>query len=254
VQPEEVIFVVSGVPAGYQGNIPPVKTELQVRVMFYEESRNQAENKNSGAALASYDLILFFDVDDVIYPWAFSSVKQAYAEQDSVSAMFFSHQHFSEQYLQKKGWYSGSSVRPTPFCTINSKRSCDIVLRKMKKFSSRQAFAPFCESSRNPCYKNELFSSRTLYESLFREHVVTSRNRGNYWCCLTDDRPNFAAGWLLVDRQKVLGTRFNIEFNVAEDGELISRLILAHNVLYIDVPIGYYNQDHTNPACSAVWF
>lgn len=62
----------------------------------------------------------------------------------------------------------------------------------------------------------------------------------------------FAAGWLLVQRDAFLGLRFKETLDVAEDGELIGRFLgTGQSVKYVDVPIGYYNRDHLNPACSS---
>ena len=61
----------------------------------------------------------------------------------------------------------------------------------------------------------------------------------------------FAAGWLLVYRDAFLGLRFKETLDVAEDGELIGRFLgMGQTVKYVDVPIGYYNQDHLNPRCT----
>ena len=264
VFPDEVIMVLSGVPRGYKDDVDSVFRDTlpdNVQVIFVREWRlhNQAVNKNVGASIASGDLVLFFDIDDVLHPWGIHTAKQAYQynslSMGTCSAIMFSHQHFSEKKLS-----SLSKSHRVPRCTVQSKKECTKIARVMQrsrgsflpgKLSGGSVFQPFCTSSPGPCNYNSHYRSTMLYDSCFAQHVASSGHSSANWCCLTDSRPMFAAGWLLVNRDAFLGLRFKETLDIAEDGELIGRFLgTGQTVKYVDVPIGYYNQDHSNPRCT----
>lgn len=251
VLPDEVVMVVSGVPRGYHSD-PLHIPDVQLLVEYRAESHNQAENKNRGAQIASGDVIQFFDIDDVLHPWAIHAIKRSHIEHGSrADAIMFSHQHFSDKYKAKRG-----GLNP-PTCTVHPRTHCTSIWKRERKLGSNSPFAPFCVTAPVPCANMSSFPSSLLYESCFQEHVFRLMTVGDdvHWCCLTDHRPNFAAGWLSVRRTVAVKQVFNQHFSIAEDGEYIGRLLTqGYKVQYFDIPIGYYNQDHTNPSCSREWF
>lgn len=266
VLPDEVILVISGVPRGYADDVESVYRRTlpdEVQITFVRETplHNQAINKNTGASIASGDLVLFFDMDDVLHPWGIYAAKQAYQYRahlstGTTSAIMFSHHHYSDRKLARLS-ESGS----IPHCTAASRKGCLRMAWAIKRsrgffftgtLSKDALFHPFCTSTVSPCQFNSHYRSTKLYLGCFAKHVATSGHSPANWCCLTADRPNFAAGWLLVNRDIFLGVRFKETLDVAEDGELIGRLLgTGVSVKYVDVPIGFYNQEHLNPRCSS---
>lgn len=254
VLPKEIIIVVSGVPAGYHETAPIIVQDLDVVVEIVFESRphNQAMNKNTGASMATGDLILFFDVDDALHPWGLHAVKEAYklnSHYIDLSGIIFSHDH-----LQERQKASFSKSKKVPTCTISEVGGCN-KLAKLKKKIGAGVFHPFCRPMGAACNLQPIYSSSGLYEACFAEHVhaYVGSNFDVNWCCLSDGRPNFAAGWLLVRRDSFI--QFKTSLDIAEDGQLIGHyLAYGRNILYVDIPIAFYNQDHTEPSCSNNWF
>ena len=136
-----------------------------------------------------------------------------------------------------------------PTCTRPADDFCSRRANFKARDDIRGLYTPFCRNMNVACESQPQYSSSTLFETCFSEHVDAKVN----WCCLTDGRPNFAAGWLLVRRSDFL--LFQKMYDIGEDGQLIGHyLSLNKNIFYVDIPIGYYNQDHMNPACSNEWF
>ncbi len=254
ILPDELLLVVSGVPVGYHESALDLDEDLKaiVEVVFESRPHNQAMNKNTGAAMATGDMILFFDIDDSLHPWGLYAVKEAYrvnSQAADLSGIMFSHGHY-----QKKEKTMISRKKKVPTCTISSTEDfCHRLARFKRKHDITGVFQPYCRTVQQPCHSQPLYSSSKLYEACFAEHVDAYTNMKANWCCLTDGRPNFAAGWLLVRRSDFL--RFQRTYDVAEDGQLIGHyLSLGKKIHYVDIPIAYYNQDHHDPPCSNSWF
>ena len=252
VLPNEIILVVSGVPAGYRETTPTIGKDsgVVVEIVFESRPHNQAMNKNTGASMATGDLILFFDMDDSLHPWGLHAVKEAYklnSQDIDLSGIMFSHDH-----LQEKQKSSFSKSKKVPTCTISAVGSCN-QLAKIKKKIGAGVYQPFCGPMKTACKHQLIYSSSMLYEACFAEHVHVYLGKDVNWCCLSDGRPNFAAGWLLVRRDSFI--QFKTSLDVAEDGQLIGHYLASRqNILYVDIPIAFYNQDHMEPSCSNIWF
>lgn len=238
VKPDEIVLVVSGVQ--FETNRQNVRVSHLIRVpsileIIYER-RNQAWNKNLGVKLATSDLIMFFDIDDVLYPWAFAAVKHAYASQlNEPVGIMFSHGHLSDDYIR----YMRRRQR-IPRCTIENVWQC-------LKLNLYKQYTPFCKVVDT---SDKMYRSFRLYNDCFAEHVEALGEEHVSWRCISSGRPMFAAGWFTVTRKHALRFPFDIDFNVAEDGHLIGTLLAyKEDVLFIDIPIAFYNRQHDTPEC-----
>ena len=219
-QPDEVIFVVSG----WQDDIWEreraakflhTKLTQDVHLLVVNKEQNQACNRNIGAKHATGDMIFFFDMDDVLHTRSFGVIRKAYRNYADAAGFLFSHATLAQ-----------------------SEKSADL-----------GNFYPFCKSLHTPCSKSHLYVSEEMFDRLFA--VWGRRSSYTHWCCRSGTTNSLAPGWLVVHRSTFL-TRgmYDEDLNIGEDGELISRLLSQRfQVPFIDVPIGYYNQDHTKPAC-----
>lgn len=238
VRPQELVLVISGVPFNYSWKTPALGTDILLTEVLSPVLRNQAASKNVGIQISRGDLIWFFDIDDVLYTWSVSTILQAFLSQPTPpAAVIFSHNTVVDTDIRKVA----------PLCTFKSRTACRQVMKSMP-----HKFTPFCTSTELSCSQQHAYVSDTLYNSCFKEHVNmwTLDRTAVHWCCLSSDRPKFAVGWLLVQRKVAEKIMFNDTYDVAEDGNIVA-LMLWHGlqVLYIDIPVGFYNMHHTNPAC-----
>lgn len=242
VRPDELVLVVSGV-------LPFEDLASKVRVSrslfrvpniveIRTELHNQAWAKNLGVKLASGDLILFFDIDDVLYPWAFAAVKSAYASQPNEPVgIMFSHGDLSSNNVHRM-----LQKRRTPHCTIKDDWRCDRL--------NLELYTPFCKLVDQ---NDSQYKSSRLYNDCFAEHVKAIGETHVNWRCISSDRPMFAAGWFSIKREFAQRFAFDTDFDVAEDGRLIGTLLAYKlDVLYIDIPIAFYNMQHDAPECALV--
>ncbi len=255
ILPDEIIIVVSGVPKGYHESRLPLSQQLEARVetMFESRPHNQARNKNTGATMASGDLILFFDIDDSMHPWGVYAVKEAYkvnSQAAILSGVMFSHDFFQDKVKQA---YARTGQIPT--CTIPGEDG--VLCKRLASFKRRHGlvtpFDPHCRTTLQPCKSQLAYFSSKLYQDCFAEHVAEYPVTRVNWCCLSEERPKFAAGWLLVKRTDFLN--FLPNYDVAEDGQLIAHYLADEKqIIYVDIPIAFYNMNHDNPRCSGTWF
>ena len=246
-KPDEVIFVITGTPDSepkgfFQGTLT-YDNQLSVPLLmsFTAKVANQATSKNNGARLAKGTLIQFFDMDDVLSPWAIFSVKRAYLlNPKPLAGIMFSHAPTSTVGV--------SRFSRVPSCTLDRKLCSGIA------HARRSIFSPFCAISDTKC--TDEYASR-LYHDCFEEHVNQYRMAASiHWCCRSNGRqylrPSFAAGWFLVRRSVMDEINFTTSLDIAEDGNFIGHILASgQNVLYVDIPIGFYNKRHDAPKCAS---
>jgi hypothetical protein len=231
-KPDQVVIVISGFPQSHPSpKVPNVLSKISTVLRIFEESANQAHNKNVAIGLATSELIQFFDMDDVLFPWSIAVAKTAY--EINKAAIIFTHTALESSTVTRF-----TRRNYIPYCTMST--GCN----ETPSFP----FTPFC---RRVCGAGMYHSTR-LYKDCFWEHVETINNRAHVdWCCLTGGRPNFAAGWLLVTRQIATKISFSTDLDIAEDGHFIGNILATgRDVSLVDIPIGYYNRYHDAPACS----
>ena len=134
-KPDEVIFVITGTPDSepkgfFQGTLT-YDNQLSVPLLmsFTAKVANQATSKNNGARLAKGTLIQFFDMDDVLSPWAIFSVKRAYLlNPKPLAGIMFSHAPTSTVGV--------SRFSRVPSCTLDRKL-CSGIAHARRSFFRR---------------------------------------------------------------------------------------------------------------------
>mmetsp|Transcript_4356 Transcript_4356/g.15362 ORF Transcript_4356/g.15362 Transcript_4356/m.15362 type:complete len:401 (-) Transcript_4356:1532-2734(-) len=306
--PHDIIIVVSDAPVGriaHSETLSRTLTQLfqglssssssEVVVKLQPRPSNQARNRNIGVQYASQGLILFFDIDDEIYPWGLYSVIEAYTfNTANASAVMFAHstslskpgnwlpdvdrsiayKFIAKVYTIVTGLLFEQDAHFPPDCSLIPPSECDLVREKKKRVlistettkKTKLEYVPLCSLRETPCSRDELYSSSKFYEECFSAAMVQfnhSLEKGRdtsldlkinavrldvprlktskvNWCCMTDVRPLASPGWLFVRREEFTSFEFNEEYDTAEDGDLIGRmLVFGQNVVHIDIPIGY---------------
>jgi len=230
-RPDEVVIIISGFPRRHPAlKVPRALSNVSIVLHTIEEPKNQAYNKNLAIRLATSELIQFFDIDDVLFPWSISVAKTAYGI--NKAAIIFTHTSLESSAIT--GLKNSNYI---PYCTLPV--GCGNMYVT--------PFTPFCT---RVC-GDGMYNNVRLYIDCFWEHVETiNRSAHADWCCLSSARPNFAAGWLLVPRQIATKISFSTDLDVAEDGHFIGTILaIGEDVSLIDIPIGYYNREHDRPAC-----
>ena len=220
VLPNECIFIVSG----WQGDASDVdftqlETLTSVQVVTFPHEQNQARNRNIGASIAHGEYVFFFDIDDVLYRDAFKLVSNSIKSFDKPEGVIFAHGP-----------------------------------RRSMKFGTSLPAQPFCVNSYAPCEKRKVHTSQEMFHALFEHWIDASALSSAHWCCLQQRmRYHIAPGWLLVRRASFLSHGiYDDNIWTGEDGNQIARMISQHlQVLYFNVPVGYYNRDHQHPACAS---
>ena len=119
--------------------------------MYFLESANQAHNKNVAIGLATSELIQFFDMDDVLFPWSIAVAKTAY--EINKAAIIFTHTAFESSTVTRF-----TRRNYIPYCTMST--GCN----ETPSFP----FTPFC---RRVC-GDGMYHSTRLYKDCFWEHAL----------------------------------------------------------------------------------
>eukprot|EP00890_Picochlorum_soloecismus_P003928 jgi/Picsp_1/4536/NSC_06757-R1_hypothetical protein [Cryptosporidium muris RN66] len=207
--PDEVIFVVSGSP--YEKIVGG-----RFKIVYRMGEGNPARNRNTGGKLAKCPILSFFDIDDIPHPDRFGIVMHIFREYPTIDALLFP--------------FDTGEFQSSEFFDRFIKSRVIVEPEKLRCFVMKS-----CNSSG---------VGTTLYQSCYREHI---RGGPNYELCCRQDYSIIAAnGWLSVKTKLFLRFLYNETLDIAEDGELNSRMINAgHNLTIWDLKLGIYNAGHT---------
>jgi glycosyltransferase involved in cell wall biosynthesis len=217
--PLELIVITSGC-AAIKGVDEPVRDSLLSKGIVFNlvhlpVAQNQARSRNLGAMHSSGSYIFFFDMDDRLHSGALDLLHQTIVTFPQTAGFVFTHaQHGGDLHADIE-----------PYCQL-----------------ARSKFCP----RRQP--------STALRDRLF-SHWFSKDLKRPTWCCV--EKPlsgdSWAPGWLIVKRRTfLLNGAYDDTLDIGEDGNLIARLLQgSKDVVFIDQPLGYYNQNHDNPPCQA---